>query len=142
MTRDERASYGQQYTVGTGNIITGGTVINSPMTNVGGRQNRADVTNELNTDGQQLWLPQLRDELARIRPLLEEDHDPAISADDRDDAIDAVRALQTEVAGAQDSGEADPKGFRWRVKALIHILEPLASIIGGVAAFEAILQNL
>ena|SRR5712692_3689844 len=142
MTRDERASHGQQYTVGTGNIITGGTVTKSPMTNVGGRQNRVDVTNALGADLQQPWFPQLRDELARIRPLLEGDHDPAISADDRDDAIDAVRALQTEVAGAQDSGEADPKGFRWRVKALIRVLEPVAGIIGGVAAFEAILQNL
>jgi hypothetical protein len=142
MTRDERASHGQQYTVGTGNIITGGTVTNSPMTNVGGRQNRVDVTNALSAGLQQSWFPQLRDELARIRPLLEGDHGSAVSEDDRDDAIDAVRALQTEVADAQDSGEADPKGFRRRVKELIGVLAPVAEIVGGVAALQAILQHL
>ncbi len=142
MTRDERTTHGQQYSVGTGNIIAGGTVTNSPMTNVGGEQNRVDITNALSADPHQLWLPQLRGELARIRLLLEGDHDPAISADDHDDAINAVRALQTEAAGAQDGGKADPKGFRWRVKALINVLEPVAGIIGGVAALEAILQHL
>ena len=132
MSRDESAARGQRYTVGTGNIITGGKIQDSSIVTVG-----------VTAEGQQpAWLPPLRAELARLRVLLEEVHDPAISADDRDDAIGAVRALETEAASAVDSGQADPKGFRWRVKALIGILAPVADIVGGVAALEMILRHL
>ena len=91
---------------------------------------------------EQAWPWQLRAELARIHALLEADDYPAISADDRDDAIDAVRALETDLASAADSGEVDPKGFRWRIRALILVLAPVAEIIGGVAALQRILQYL
>jgi hypothetical protein len=141
MAKDERAAHVQRYTVGTGNIITGGTVTNSPITNLGGERSRADVTNAPSSD-QPPWLPRLRDELARIGFSLEVDHDPAISVDDRDDAAETVRALQAEVADAQASGQADVRSFRRRVRELIGVLAPVAEVIGGVAALEAIARHL
>lgn len=133
MTSDDRASRGEQnYSVGTGNIITGSTITNSPITAAGGPAE----------DKQPTWLAQLQAELARIRVLLEGVHDPEVSTNDRDDAIDAVLALETVATSAQNSGQADPKGFRIRVKALIGVLAPVAEIIGGVAALQAIAQHL
>jgi hypothetical protein len=133
MTSDDKASHSEQnYSVGTGNIIKDSTITRSPITTVGGQAENK----------QSPWLAQLRAELARIRVLLEEVQNPAISADDRDDAIDAVRAFETMAASAQNSGQADPKGFRLRVKGLIGILAPVAEIIGGVAALQTILQHL
>ena len=133
MTSDEETSRSEQnYSVGTGNIIIRSKITKSPITTVGGpAENR-----------QPPWLTQLQAELARIRRVLEEVHDPEVSTDDRDDAIDAVLDLETAAANAQESGQADPKGFRLRVKALIGVLAPVAEIIGGVAALQAILQHL
>jgi hypothetical protein len=142
MARDERAAHVDRYTVGTGNIITGGTVTNSPITNLGGKHGRADVTNAPSPDRQPPWLPRLRDELARIGFSLEAEYDPAISVEDRDDAVETVRALQAEVADAQASGQADVRSFRRRVRELIGVLAPVAEVIGGVAALEAIVQHL
>jgi hypothetical protein len=133
MTSDDKASRSERnYRVGTGNIIDSSTISNSTISAVSGP---AEIK-------QPPWLPQLQAELARIRATLEEAHDPSISTVDRDDAIGAVRALEDTAVSAQKSGQADPAGFRLRVKALIGVLAPVAEIVGGFAALQTILQHL
>jgi hypothetical protein len=81
----------------------------------------------------------LEAELARIRLSLQADDGAAA---DRDDAIDAVDGLQR-VLPDMDEGDPDSrKTFRRRIRALIGELAPVAEIIGGVAALEAIVQHL
>jgi hypothetical protein len=80
-------------------------------------------------------------ELARMRLSLQADGGAA-TADDRDDAIDAVDGLQR-VLPDMDEGDPDSrKTFRRRIRALIGVLAPVAEIIGGVAALEAIVHQL
>ena len=141
MTGNRRSARARQNVViGSGNIT--GKVADSQVSIVTGDGGMASNEQIVSAAAQVPWLDQLRDELARICVLLEGDHSSAVSADDRDDAVDAVRDLQTEVADAQNAIEADPKGFRWRVRALLGVLAPVAEVIGGVAALEAILSHL
>jgi hypothetical protein len=80
-------------------------------------------------------------ELARIRLRLQDDEGPAAS-DDRDDAADAVDDLQR-ILPDMEKGSADSqRKLRRRIRELIGVLAPVAEIIGGVAALEAILQHL
>ncbi len=141
MTRNERALTGQQNTItGSGNIVTGGTFTNSPVTT--GPGSRIAVSNTPpSADIEQPWLEQLHDELTRIRLLLAEDHDPERSLD-RDDAIEAVTTLAADLPDKQDEGGDEPRRLRLRVKGVIGVLAPVAEIIGGVAALEAIVQHL
>ncbi len=140
MTGNRRSARGRQNVViGSGNI-TGG-VTDSQVNIVTGDGGLAYNDHTLSTAAQDPWPDQLRNELTRIRRLLEEDHDPA-RAVDRDDAIEAVTILEAEFLGAQDSSPGDPKGFRRRVKELIGVLAPVAEIVGGVAALQAILLHL
>jgi hypothetical protein len=133
MTCDGKASHSERnYTVGTGNIIDSSTITSSPIIAVSGQAENKQPS----------WFTELQAELARIHVVLEGIHAPTVSTDDRDDAIDAVRALETMAASAQNSGQVDPKSFRLRIKALIGVLAPVAEIIGGVAALQTILQHL
>lgn len=83
----------------------------------------------------------LEAELARIRLSLQAD-DGAVAADDRDDAIDAVDCLQLVLPDMDEDDPDSRKTFRRRIRALIGVLAPVAEIIGGVAALEAIVQHL
>ena len=121
--------------IGSGNIT--GTVSNSQVNNQVGDQNLAANSQSPSVDP---CLEALGKELTRIRRRLEEIHDPAYSAD-RDDAIEAVDILTNDI-NVQEGGASAPRNFRRRVKELIGALAPVAEIIGGVAALEAILQHL
>ena len=83
-------------------------------------------------------LEQLRDELERIRLLLANAQNQTAIAD-RDDAMESIVAVQGVVAS---QGAGDSKRLRMRVKGLIGVLLPVADIIGGVAALQAICQHL
>lgn len=83
----------------------------------------------------------LEAELARIRLTLQAD-DGAADAGDRDDAIDAVDCLQRVLPDMDEDDPNSRKTFRRRIRALIGVLAPVAEIIGGVAALEAIVQHL
>jgi hypothetical protein len=128
---------------GAGNLVTGSTISGSPLTAVSGDSNRVVITNQPTTGiSDDAVLAALRAglsaELAEIRELLLKHHDPA-RATDREDAIEAVTALQTDLAKPELS---DRKTLRQRIKGLIGTLKSVAEIIGGIAALEAIVRGL
>jgi hypothetical protein len=84
----------------------------------------------------------LDQELARIRRRLEEDGSNSVAVVDRDDAIESVKAAQGELSATDNTNPEARRNIRLRVKGLIGILAPVAEIIGGVAALEAICQHL
>jgi len=81
---------------------------------------------------------QLSTQLAGIRELLLEHHDP-VRATDREDAIEAVTALQADLGTPTI---ADRKTLRQRLKALLGILRPVADVMGGIAALESIMRGM
>lgn len=138
MTSNERTSPGQHNIVFGGGVINTGS--NNQINNAVGSGNRASNI-RLGTDTQ-VWLAQLRAELTRIRVRLEEDEYHSALAVDRDDALDSVRDLEAVLDESQEGSEAYRRSLRLRVKRLIGILAPVAEIIGGVAALEAVAQHL
>jgi hypothetical protein len=112
---------------GAGQIITGGVLFN----------NRIEAKNF--NGPQNPLIRQLQDELTRARQCLADD--PA-STVDHEDAVEALDALQGEIAQDPDPDQRGLKVLRLRVKALIGVLLPVAEIIGGVAAFEEICRHL
>jgi len=80
-------------------------------------------------------------ELTRIRQRLEGD-DGRAASDDRDDAIDAVADMELVLSDPEKGGADSPRKLKRRIRELIGVLAPVAEIIGGVAALEAILQHL
>lgn len=81
---------------------------------------------------------EVAEELARIRVRLES----AVASDDRDDALDCVRALSRDLPDLRQSGSDGPKNLRRRIKALIKVLTPVAGLIEGAAALQSICQHL
>ena len=114
--------------IGNGNIVTGGKFTNSAVVakTVYGSQKKEVIR-------------QLQDELARVRQCLAGVQAP--TADD-EDAMEAVNALQGEVAQDPDPDQRGLRRLRVRVKALIGVLLPVAEIIGGVAALQDICRHL
>ncbi|HEV2933509.1 MAG TPA: hypothetical protein VGY96_10280, partial [Streptosporangiaceae bacterium] len=84
----------------------------------------------------------LEKELAQIRRRLEADRGSSVAVVDRDDAIASVKAAQAEASAADSASPEARRSMRLRVKSLIGILAPVAEIIGGVAALEAIWPHL
>jgi Family of unknown function (DUF5955) len=113
--------------VGTGNIVTGGTFTNSPVsaTSVNAPQNPL--------------IRQLQEELARMRECLAGVQAPA---DDREDAMEALVELQDEVAQDPDPDQGGLRRLRKRIRQLIGVLAPVAEVVGGVAALEEICRHL
>lgn len=134
----------EQQATGTGARIsvTGSTVSGSQLTAVSGDGNRVVTTNQPQgtKDDAALAAAQLElsTQLAGIRELLLEHHDPA-RATDREDAIEAVTALQADLGKPVIT---DRKTLRQRIKALAGALQPVAEIVGGIAALEAIVRGL
>jgi hypothetical protein len=126
---DERRASEQRNTTGGGGIIiTGGTFSGSSVTAVSGSGNSAVVQS-------------LTGELARIGQLLH-----AAAPGENQDLIRAraeVAKLQDELA-ADNRDQARPQtaSLRQRVTALIAVLAPVAEVIGGVAALQAIVAHL
>lgn len=136
---ESHASPGHRQNIATGDIINAGP--GSQVNKAKGRKIRQKNISSGSSAEIQDPRRALEAELARIRLTLQAD-DGAADADDRDDAIDAVDGLQ---AVLPDLDEGDPvarKTFRRRIRALIGELAPVAEIVGGVAALEAILQHL
>jgi hypothetical protein len=127
---------------GAGISVTGSTVSGSQLTAVSGDSNRVVTTNQPDgkSDNAALAAAQreLSTQLAGIRELLLEHHDPARAAD-REDAIEAVTALQADLGKPVIT---DRKTLRQRIKAVTGALQPVADIIGGIAALEAIVRGL
>jgi hypothetical protein len=127
---------------GAGISVTGSTVSGSQLTAVSGDSNRMVITNQPGgaSDDAALAAAQrdLSTQLAGIRGLLLEHHDPA-RATDREDAIEAVTALQADLGKPMIT---DRKTLRQRIKALVGALRPVADIVGGIAALEAIVRGL
>jgi hypothetical protein len=122
---------------GSGNI-TSGTFNNSQIANVSGSQNTVQVTDS--SAAPDPWLERLEEELARIRVLLENEHgvvDPA----DREDALDAVASLQSDLPGMTASGSGASETLRRRLRGLLGALDPVVKIIGTVAAVQGILDH-
>ena len=140
----DRTRRSEHNITGSGIIITGGTIINSPVTSTSGA--RSPVTVGIPASAGP-WPGLLAEELARIRQLLEQDDDPG-RAIDRGDALGAVAALQADVPGTQggmsggQDGAREPGNLRRRVKELIGVLAPVAEVIGGVAALQEIVTHL
>ena len=85
---------------------------------------------------------QLQRELTKIRQRLERDSDPTVAPDDHDDALEAVTALKDDLPGLRKNDPDTRRRLKQRVKALIGMLAPVAEIVGGVAALQAICQHL
>ena len=127
---------------GAGNSVTGSTVLNSQLTAVSGDSNRVVATNQPQGASDDAALAAAQRELstllAGIREHLLERPDPA-GATDREDAIEAVEALQADLAKPVIN---DRKTLRQRTKAVLGALKPFADIIGTIAALEAIVRGL
>ena len=91
--------------------------------------------------GQDAW-EQLAEELARIHQRLAEGRGNSVAAVDLDDALVSVEAAQENSSATGNASPEARRGMRLRVKGLIGILAPVAEIVGGVAALEAICQHL
>jgi hypothetical protein len=127
---------------GAGNSVTGSTISDSQLIAVSGDSNQVTSTNQPvgMSDDAALAAAQskLSPQLARIRKLLLEYRDPARAAD-RDDAIEAVTALQADLGKPAITSS---KTLRQRIKALIGALQPVAEVIGGIAALETIVRGM
>jgi hypothetical protein len=136
MTRNE-GFQDSNFIGGSGNITTG-TFTDSQVVNVSGRQNTVRVTDS--SAASDPWLERLEEELARISGLLENEHgvvDPA----DREDALDAVSTLQSDLPGIAASGSGASETLRRRLKGLLGALDPVVKIIGTVATVQGILDH-
>lgn len=122
--------------------VTRSTVSGSQLTSVCGSDNRVINTNQPEDVSDDAALAEARrdlaTQLAEIRKLLLENRDPA-RVTDREDAIEAVTALHAELG---EQVMADRKTLRQRVKAVAGALRPVADIIGGIAALEAVVRGL
>jgi hypothetical protein len=137
MTGNE-GSRGGNFIGGSGNIIAG-TYTGSQVVGVSGSQNTVHVSDS--SVALDPW-GALEKELARIRRRLEEDRTNSVDVADRGDAIDSVIAAQGEMSSTDNTSPAARRSMRLRIKGLIGILAPVAEIVGGVAALEAIWQHL
>lgn len=77
--------------------------------------------------------------MTRIRHCLKGD-DGRVASDDRDNAIDAVADMQLAMSDPEKGAVDSPRKLKRRIRELIGVLAPVAEIIGGVAALEAILH--
>jgi hypothetical protein len=126
--------------IGSGNIVTGGTFTNSPVTNT-------TVNSGASAGSQAYWVDRLAEELTQARERLD---NPALPVTpDRADAVAAIEELQEEVAAFREELAAGPPPgpekqatLRRRVKALLGVLLPVAEMIGGIAGFQDILHHL
>lgn len=128
------------------NVVFGGGVINTGNNNqinnaIGDGNDQVNTRTEMCAGGPDPWQP-LAKELARIRRQLEEDRSNSVAAVDRQDAIESVIAAEEAMSHTATGSSAAPQSMRLRIKGLIGILAPVAEIIGGVAALEAIVQHL
>jgi hypothetical protein len=134
----------EQQDTGTGARIsvTGSTISGSQLTAVSGDGNRVVTTNQPEGARDDAALAaarlELSTQLAGIRELLLDHHDPA-RATDREDAIEAVTTMQADLGKPVIT---DTKTLRQRIKALVGALQPVAEIVGGIAALEAIGRGL
>jgi hypothetical protein len=128
--------------IGAGISVTGSTVSGSQLTAVSGERNWVKTTNQpegASDDGTLAAVQvELSTRLAGIRELLLEHRDPA-RATDREDALEAVAALQVDLGKPEIT---DRKTLRRRIKAVVGALLPVAEIVGGIAALEAIVRGL
>jgi hypothetical protein len=65
-----------------------------------------------------------------------------VAAVDREDALESVADAENELTSTETRSPEARRSMRLRVKSLIGILAPVAEIIGGVAALEAIWPHL
>jgi hypothetical protein len=63
--------------------------------------------------------------------------DPA----DREDALDAVTSLQSDLPGMTASGSGASETLRRRLRGLLGALDPVVKIIGTVATVQGILDH-
>jgi hypothetical protein len=124
---------------GSGNITTG-TFTDSQVVSVSGSQNTATVRVTDSSAAPDPWLERLEEELARIRVLLESEHG-AVDVADREDALDAVTALQSDLPGIAASGSGASGTLRRRLRGLLGALDPVVKIIGTVATVQGILDH-
>ena len=136
MTRNE-GFRGSNFIGGSGNITTG-TFTGSQVVSVSGSQNTVQVTD--GSAASDPWLGRLEKELARIRPLLENEHGIVDSAD-REDALDAVTTLQSDLPDITASGPGASETLRRRLRGLLGALDPVVKIIGTVATVQGILDH-
>lgn len=132
----------QNRSAGAGISVTRSIISNTIQAAVEGRDNQ--VVNISHQEGMSddvvlaAARQELRNQLTGIRKALLEHQDLARETD-REDAIEAVSALHADL-GAEVI--ADRKTLRQRIKALAGALQPVADIIGGIAALEAIVRGL
>ena len=131
---------GGNFISGSGNITTG-TFTDSQVVSVSGSNNKVTTDVSDNSVALDPW-GNLEKELARIRRRLEADRGSSVAVVDRDDAMASVKAAQAEASAADSTSPEARRSMRLRVKSLIGILAPVAEIIGGVAALEAIWPHL
>jgi hypothetical protein len=129
MTGSKKSPSQQEYTVIGDAAIYSGTFKDST------------VTSNFGAQGADPW-EQLQGELTKIRQRLERDSDPTVAPDDHDDALEAVTALKDDLPGLRKNDPDTRRRLKQRVKALIGMLAPVAEIVGGVAALQAICQHL
>jgi len=65
-----------------------------------------------------------------------------VAAVDREDALGSVADAENELTSTETRSPEARRSMRLRLKALVGILAPVAEIIGGVAALEAIWPHL
>jgi hypothetical protein len=126
--------------IGSGNIMTGGTINNSPMTST-------TVNSGAGAGSQTVWVGRLAGELARAHECLAGRGLPVTP--DLAHAVAAIEELQGQVAAFQKElasghppGPEKQKKLRDRVDALLRVLLPVAEMIGGIAGFQDILHHL
>jgi len=87
-------------------------------------------------------LKDLDEVLNEIRQSLEENRNPDVPPDVRDKASQAAIQLKHDLPRLRKKDPDTRQTLRARVKALIDLLAPVAEIIAGAAALQAILQHL
>jgi hypothetical protein len=140
MTRNEDHQTIQHNVINGDGNIAAGTFTHSQVINQSGDHNHAANNIVRGNDKLGPLVKDLETQLAEVRSRLDGIQDPRFSTD-RDDALDAVTALQTDLPRMGDE-PGTSKRLRQRVKELLGALAPVAEIIGGVAALQGILQHL